>query len=155
MAIKEVTIIPKPNTKQKSDRPTGYYHDLIREDLKNAYKLKIKQFEFVGYEAKPDYIAQTARSEAYDVCRELIYMPAKKYVIRKLKDEFDERMIRCIIPGRYSPNSIIKIRGVTLEDGVKHIYCEIDYKEARKFKKVLLQDTIERTNARISREKKY
>ena len=149
--IKEVTEIPKPNCKPKGDKPAGYYQELIFNDIKEAFTYKISKFELVGYDARPDYIAQVAKAEAYNVCRELIYLPAKKYTRNKLSKEFDVAFIRSVLPTRYSPNSIIRVHGVTLKDGIKHIYCEIDFKEARAFKKKFLENAREKTLAAIER----
>ena len=152
--IKEVTEIPKPNCKPKGDKPAGYYQELVFNDIKEAYTNKIEKFELVGYDTKPDYRAQVAKSEAFNVCREFIYIPAKNYVKKKLSKEFDVAFIRCVLPTRYSPNRIIKIHGVTLKDGIKHIYCEIDFKAARAFKKELLEHSRERTADAVKRSKK-
>ena len=149
--IKEVTEIPKPNCKPKDDKPTGFYHEAVFNDIKEAYTNKISKFELVGYDTRPDYIAQVAKAEAYNVCRELIYLPAKKYVRNKLSKEFDVAFIRCTVPSRYLVNSIIRIHGVTLKDGIKHIYCEIDLKEAKSFKKKFLESAREKTLAAIER----
>lgn len=151
--IKEVNEIPKPNCKPKCDKPSGYYQELVFNDIKEAYTNKIKKFELVGYDARPDYIAQVAKSEAFNVCRELIYIPAKNHVKKKLNKEFDVAFIRCVLPTRYSGNRIIKVHGVTLKDGIKHVYCEIDFKEARIFKKELLERSRERTADIVKRSK--
>lgn len=151
--IKEVNEIPKPNCKPSSEYPVGYYRELIRQDIKSAYEQKIAMCELVGYDTKPDYLAQAARDESYNVCKELVYDPAKKYVVKKLSKEFLES-IRCTTPKRYSPNHIIKIRGITLKDGIKHVYCEIDFKAAKEFKKELLKDSRDKTNAALRRERK-
>ena len=135
--IKEVNEIPKPNC--KSSKPNIEYRSRLNRDIKKAYEAKIKMFEFTRYNVKPNYLVQAAKSETYNVCKELIYIPAKAYAIRKLRKEFPEKDIVCYIPGRYFPNQIIKIHGVTLEDGVKHVYCEIDYKAASRFKKEFLE----------------
>lgn len=151
--IKEVDSIPKPNCKPKGDVPAGYYQNLVFNDIREAYANKIKMFELVGYDTKPDYIAQVAKSEAFNVTREMVYLPAKNYVKRKLSKEFDVAFIRCILPTRYSGNRIIKVHGVTLKDGIKHVYCEIDFKEARAFKKELLERSRERTADMVKRSK--
>jgi len=148
--------IPKPNVKPRSDKPAGYYGELIYSDLSDAYSLKLKKFELFGYGARPDYIIQTAKSAAFRLIKEQVYAPAAKYVEKKLRAEFDKDQIKIVGLRRYAitPNQIIKIRGVTLEDGIKHIFCEIDYSYAKNYKKELLELSRERTKQVIEQEKK-
>lgn len=154
--IKEVTEIPKPNCQPRGTYPIGYFRQEIRKDIKYGFEQKIPIFELIGYEeAKPDYIAQAARDEAYLVCKELVYDPAKAYVKKKLAKEFgDKNLVKCITPLKYAPNYIIKIRGITLEDGIKHVYCEINFKTAKAFKKQLLEDSRKRTQDALDEEKR-
>jgi len=149
--IKEITEIPKPDVSPKNDKPVGFYREILNKDITEAFDNKIAKFELVGYDAKPDYLIQAARAEAYNVCNEKIYKPAKEYVKRKLSKEYDKSHIRCLTPRKYSPNHIIRLHGVTLKDGIKHMYCEIDFKAARNFKKELLEDSRERTEDFIQR----
>ena len=144
--IKSVDEIPKPNVQPRDDVPKGYYQRLLNADLRDAYLQKLDKFEIVGYDAKPDYLLQVAKGEAYNICKELIYDSAKKYVVKKLAKEFDSESIRCRLPSKFSPNPIFRFYGVTLKDGIKHIFCEIDYKAARDFKKGLLEDSRGRTD---------
>lgn len=139
MAITAVTEIPKPNHEAKLDKPAGYYRPLIYNDIHSAFSEKIAKFEFIGYDTKPEYLAQLARDEAYKVCEELVYAPARKYVKKILADEFGKENVRVNTPHKFSPNSIIKIHGVTLADGVKHIYGQIDFKCAKEYKKTLIE----------------
>ncbi len=154
--IKEVIEIPKPNCKAKKTPHTQDLRKSVHEDIKQGFEQKIPIFEFIGYKnAKPEYIAQTAKEEAYKVCKELVYDPARTSVKKKLSKEFERiDSIKCLIPLKYSPNPIIRIKGVTLEDGIKHIYCEIDFKTAKAFKKQLLEDSRKRTRDALDEEKR-
>lgn len=149
--IKEVAEIPKPNVTPNNDKPIGFYREALNKDISEAFDSKIAKFELVGYDAKPDYLIQAARAEAYYVCDEKIYKPAKTYVKKKLNKEFDSDYIRCVTPRKYSPNYIIRLHGVTLKDGIKHMYCEIDFKAAGDFKKQLLAESREMTKDYINR----
>lgn len=153
--IKEVTEIPKPNCQAKKTPHTQYLRKSVHEDIKQGFEQKIPIFEFIGYtNAKPEYIAQLAKEESYKVCKELVYNPARTYVTKKLSKEFERiDLIKCSLPLKYSPNPIVRIKGVTLEDGIKHVYCEIDFKTAKVFKKQLLEDSRKRTQAAFDKDK--
>jgi len=153
--IKEVTEIPKPNCKAKKTPHTQDLRKAVHEDIKHGFEQKIPIFEFIGYKnAKSEYIAQIAKEESYKVCKELVYDPAKTYVKKKLCKEFERiDIIRCSIPLKFAPNPIVRIKGVTLEDGIKHIYCEIDFKTAKAFKKQLLEDSRKRTLEALDKDK--
>lgn len=152
--IRPVNEIPKPNVKPRDDVPKGYYQAKINTDLRDAYSQKLTKFEIIGYDAKPDYLLQVARSEAYNVCKELIYIPARKYVIKQLAKEFHKDSIKCSIPSKFSSNPIFKFYGVTLKDGIKHMYCEINYEYIKQYKKALLEISRERTEHEADRRLK-
>lgn len=145
MAIKKVTEIPRPNTKNKLEKPAGYWRPRIHKDIKKAYTEGVDKFEFTRYnrsEIKAEYLAQLAKEEAYEICEELVYKPARAYVKKTLAKELgSDNVPRIITPHRFSSNPIMKIRGVTLPDGVKHIYCEINFQYAKDYKKMLLTNT--------------
>lgn len=143
--IKEVTEIPKPDCKQKGDKPKGYYQELIYNDLAEAFKNKIPMFEIIGYDTKPDYILQSARNVAYNVTKDLVFKPANTYAKRILKKELASEYIKSYTPQKYSPIKIFTFYGVTLKDGVKHIFCTIDFNEAKKYKQVILEKARELT----------
>ena len=135
MSIVVVNEIPTPNRERKPSPVVSEYRDQIYADLETAYRMGIDKFEFVGYTAKPAYLATLAREEAYKVCYNLVYAPARKYIKRKLQKEYPkEAHIFVPLPDSLSENRIIKISAVTMEDGVKHIFGQIDFKYAKAFK---------------------
>lgn len=139
--IKKVNEIPKFNNKPIVDVSPNPYRQMLRADIKEAYISGIDKFELVGYDIKPDYIYNAAKDEAFNVCREIIYVPAQQYVMKKLKKEFKKDLIKLAVPRKYSFTNTIRIRGITLADGVKHIFCEIDFDRAEKYKEILYQDS--------------
>ena len=151
MSVKIVREIPKPLSKLKTGRPDNNYRERIRADIMEAYECKISKFELVGYEtASPSYIATLAREEAYTVCAKTIYPVARKAVKNiLLKEEYPEDCIRVATPGRYDNNKIIKVHGVTLPDGVKHVFVEIDFNYLKGFKKELKERAVKDTRERM------
>lgn len=145
MSIRVVNKIPSPVRNPKSDVPFGNYREMIHKDISDAFTQKVKYFEITGYDIKPEYMAQLAREESDKVSEELVYKPARKYVRRVLRKEFDDDVIR--IDYNYIRNSsqIFQIHGVTMEDGVKHVFCEIDYKFANRYKQTLVEPSRQRT----------
>ena len=150
MSIKIVKEIPKPIAKPKTGIDNNY-RGRIRADIVEAYEDKISKFELVGYETtSPSYIATLAREEAYTVCEKTIYPVARKAVRNiLLKEGFPEDCIRVATPGKYDNNKIIKVHGVTLPDGVKHVFVEIDFKYLKGFNKELKERAVKDTQERI------
>jgi len=151
MSVKIVKEIPKPISKPKTGKPDNNYRERIRADIIEAFEDKISKFELVGYETtSPSYVATLAREEAYEVCEKIIYPVARKAVKNiLLKEEFPEDCIRVATPGRYDNNKIIKVHGVTLSDGVKHVFVEIDFNYLKGFNKELKERAVKDTMERI------
>lgn len=151
MSVKIIKEIPKPISKPKTGKPDNNYRERIRADIAEAYECKISKFELIGYETtSPSYVATLAREEAYEFCATTIYPVARKAVKNiLLKEEFPEDCIKVATPGRYDNNKIIKVHGVTLPDGVKHVFVEIDFNYLKGFKKELKEKAVKDTMERI------
>ena len=152
--IQEVNEIPQPIKNPKSDKPEGYYRKLVNYDITDAYLRRLSKFELIGYDAKADYLVGVAKDEGYKVCEALVFRPAKEYAQRILKEEFDEKDIRVRTPGKFSHNPVFKVHGVTLEDGVKHVFCEIDFNAIEAFKENLVAPSRELTKEHIAMERR-
>lgn len=141
MPIIKVTSIPTASHTPPED-PFNY-RDAIREDLKEAIEKRIEMFELVGY-PNTNYVTSSAKVVAFKYLSEIVFIPAKDNVKKKLSKEFKKELggaVKYIRPNIPKTNTkAIEFRGVTVR-GVKRAYAKIDFDYIDNFEKNLLDQT--------------